>query len=179
MKLPGTPLLQNVTGILVLGATFYAASFIQEHLAALTVYPADPNPATTTATVPSTLQHLYPLVATTKQSGVGPASTPPADINEAFQLKKAAKPETPETPDYFRALQSNKDTLLAIEAISDDGVVVNKRYFPFGSPLTIFSYPAPNGRGSVSPIVARGPSPNAIHVQEHPGTRRFTVKVPQ
>lgn len=127
---------------------------------------------------PASLANLYPLVAKAAKDKTSPPK--PDDVipvDDIFIPRTVSKEVLSiKAPDYFQALNSNK--LLTVQAISDDGAIINQKYYRFGAPMSDWAYPGPAGK-EISPILRRAKQSGSVRIEERPGSRTFLLTLPQ
>lgn len=126
------------------------------------------------------LANLYPLKAkASPEVTAAPTADDVIPVDDAF-LPRAVS-TTPENKplavvDYFPLLQSNN--VLALQAITGDGAIINTHFYPCNGPLPEYAYPGPKG-GNLSPRLICTKSTRTVRIAEpaNIGKRYFDLSL--
>lgn len=124
------------------------------------------------------LANLYPLKA--KASPVA-SPAPTADdvipVDDAFLPRQITQTTDakPAVVDYFPLLQSNN--VLLLQAVTGDGAIINKHFYPCGSPLAEYAYPGPKGASLTPRLICNSKKPDSVRIAEQSGKRTFELSL--
>lgn len=129
------------------------------------------------------LANLYPLKAKAPPAAPSPAAANADDVipvDDAF-LPRAATPKQENKTaavDYFPLLKSNN--VLALQATTDTGAIINQEFYPCDSVLAKYAYPGPKG-SSVAPRLICTKKPDTVRIAEPAtiGKRYFDLSLHQ
>ncbi|CAG0975704.1 hypothetical protein RHDC4_01569 [Rhodocyclaceae bacterium] len=169
-----SPIAQLLTAFGVIGAIYWVAQQPLPSFQALPINAISTATAPTPGADPRVLANLYALYA-----AAPPRKTPPPTPDDIIAVDDVFIPKTipketlaAKTPDYFNLLQSNN--VLTLNAISDEGAIINQKFFSYGDILTDWAYPGTAGR-DVAPLLRRAKKANCIQITERPGSRSFNL----
>ena len=171
MKLLESNLVRLALIGLFLGIVFKGSQATLPALQALPVYGMDNAPQQNIAD--DKLKSLYPLVA-----NHGKAVTASRQSSEIINIDSAFIPQVAlqknvqsSVPDYFFLLKENN--VLLLQAITNDGAIINGKFYAFNSTIADFAYPSGSGK-EVSPTLLQATISSVI-IKETVGKRRFIL----
>lgn len=126
------------------------------------------------------LRNLFPLVAVNTEKPVPAAPSEVISVDEAFipanKVMEIEKKQVDinKTPDYFPLLDTGK--VLELQAITNDGAIINQRYYAYNTALWEFAYPVSPTK-SATPVLRKSKEANSVRIAENPGKRNFILKL--
>jgi len=172
MKLLESNLVRLALTGLFLGIVFKGSQATLPTLQALPIYGMNVAPRQNIAD-DHHLKNLYPLVASHDKAVIAEApSSEIINIDSAFIPQiTIQKNVQSNVPDYFSLLKENN--VLMLQAITNDGAIINGKFYAFNSTITDFAYPSGSGK-EVSPTLIQATASSVI-IKETPGQHRFVL----
>lgn len=170
MKLLESNLVRLALIGLFLGIVFNGSQATLPTLQALPIYGINDAPQQNVAD--DELKNLYPLVSSRNKTSIAAPLSEIINIDSAF-IPQTALPSNAQSsvPDYFSLLKENN--VLLLQAITNDGAIINGKFYAFNNTIADFAYPSGSGK-EVSPTLLQATISSVI-IKETVGKRRFIL----